>query len=216
MIVFFWILNFAISWFNAWVVGKSWNETKHNGGMGHFMNWMGGIMSAAGFTWCYLIVVALIGTALPESLLMDAEQVQAIQDAGGQIGPLVNQQMMEAFLNLGYIVVYFPIVGSGIAITLGAWANFYRSRTFGSGAVAAYDTAAMVYNIGSGIRHLPGAFDNVGRFFKSSDTKESSKLLVLFLVVGAALAGIITTVLIVRSSAASVRKDMAYRFRDAA
>lgn len=211
MIVFFWILNFGISWFNAWAVGKSWNESKHVGGIPWFMNWCGAIMSAAGFTWCYLIILALIGSVVPESLLMSDADIQAVIDAGGQIGPMLNAEAMEAFLNLGYIVVYFPIVGSGIAITIDAWAHFYRKRNFGSGAVAAYDTAAMVYNIASGMRHLPGAFDSVGTFFKG-DSSDKSKTLVLVLIACALIGGILTTRAILLSSARSMSRDMAFQF----
>lgn len=55
MVVLIWFLNVVLSAVNAWGCGKSWTETKHAGGLAHFMNWMGAVMSASGFTWCYTI-----------------------------------------------------------------------------------------------------------------------------------------------------------------
>src|ERR1700722_10237120 len=54
-----WVLNFAISVWNAYAVGKVWVEARHEGGWHRFMCWMGAIMSACGFTWCYLSFLAL-------------------------------------------------------------------------------------------------------------------------------------------------------------
>src|SRR6266436_2256340 len=45
------ILNFAISWFNAWSVGRVWIESKMIGGLFRMTVWCGAIMSAFGFTW---------------------------------------------------------------------------------------------------------------------------------------------------------------------
>ena len=57
IIAFVWFLNFAISYWNARVTGLVWAESKMMGGGVRFMTWMGAIMSACGFTWCYLIVI---------------------------------------------------------------------------------------------------------------------------------------------------------------
>jgi hypothetical protein len=50
------ILNFGISWWNARVTGLDWVESKHLGGWIRFMTWMGWLMSALGFTWCYVLI----------------------------------------------------------------------------------------------------------------------------------------------------------------
>ena len=55
------VLNFAISWWNAYVCGKVWAETKAVGGWRRFMAWVTAVMSGLGFSWCYLIVVAVVG-----------------------------------------------------------------------------------------------------------------------------------------------------------
>ncbi|MBI4437846.1 hypothetical protein HY631_02750 [Candidatus Uhrbacteria bacterium] len=195
LVAFMFVLNFAISWFNAWSCGRAWNETRAVGGFAHFMNWMGAIMSASGFTWCYLIVLVVGGTFIP---ITDGEGVQAVT------APLVSEAMAKASLELGYLVVYFPIVGSGLAITLQSWAHFYRERSLKNGAIAGWNTFAQIYNIGSGLRNVPSAFSGVSSFFKGDD---KGKLLVILLVIGAVIGGIATTALIIRSTARRVARD---------
>lgn len=200
------ILNFVISGFNAAAIGYSWNETKHVGGMAHFMNWMGGIMSASGFTWCYMVLLGFLAAAIPAGFFVE-----------GAEGMLLNQEALEAFFNLGYIVIYFPIVGSGIAITIDAWAAFYRRRSLANAAVAGYDTFAMIYNISSGIRHMPSAFEGVGDFFGGdSDGDGIGGLIVIILLAMAILGGIFTTVMIAKITANMVRRDMHYKSLDLA
>jgi hypothetical protein len=65
MILLLWVLNFGISWFNAWSVGKTWTETKATGGAPHFMSWMGATMAAVGFTWCYAVVIGYGAVSIP-------------------------------------------------------------------------------------------------------------------------------------------------------
>lgn len=194
MIFLVWILNFVISWVNAWGCGKSWNETKANGGMPHFMNWMGAIMSASGFTWCYMVIAAFAGTVIQVGTKTDHPH------------SILTPQELEAFCNLGYLAVLLPILGSGLAITLHSWGVFWRRRNFGDGAVAGYNTFAQVYNFYEAFRYVPKATSNVGRFFfgdDDSDAGDRAKGLVLLLVVASAVGGILTTWAIVRSVAKS-------------
>lgn len=203
MIVLFWIINFAISWFNAWAVGKSWNETKHAGGFAHLLNWCGAIMSAAGFTWCYLVIMAVGG-----SMIQTGE--------GENLGPMISQEALMAMFNLGFMIIYPAIIGTGIIITIDAWASFRRSRSFADGALATYDTFAMIYNISQGVEHLPGMFRQVSKFFSSDDDDVKSKVqgIVLVLVALALVGGVLTTRAILRKSAHAVRQDMAWKLDD--
>ena len=153
MIFIVWVLNFVISWINAWGCGKNWTESKHAGGLAHFMNWMGAIMAAAGFTWCYLVIIGLLGTAIP------------FEHDNGTTAPLLTAVQVQAFGDLGYMVIILPILGSGLAITIQAWSVAWRRRTFGSAAVAGYDTFAMVYNVTSAISTMPKATGRLGDFF---------------------------------------------------
>lgn len=198
-VLLIWILNFAISWFNAWACGKSWNESKHVGGFAHFMNWMGAIMSAAGFTWCYVILGAELASTIP------------IEQDDGTSAPLLSAAATTALLQLGYMVVIFPILGSGLAIMLQAWAVFWRRRTLANGAVAAYDTFAMAYNISSAVQYVPEASSGLSSFFgKDSDSEDSGKLIVLLLAVMALVGGILTTRWILLNSARASRNNKAF------
>ncbi len=199
LIIGLWILNFFISWANAWGVGKTWNESKHRGGFPHFMNWMGAIMSASGFTWCYLLIVGGLASVIP------------LEQDDGTYAPLLGAEALEAFCNLGYLVIIFPIIGSGIAIMIHSWGVFYRRRTFGTGAVAGWNTFANIYNIGSALSHVPKAGKGVFSFFSGDD--KNAQTLVVMLVALAAIGGILTTYLIVTRTAKSTAKDRAFDYK---
>ncbi|TSC81745.1 MAG: hypothetical protein G01um101420_850 [Parcubacteria group bacterium Gr01-1014_20] len=193
LIVLIMALNFAISWFNAWAVGKAWVETKAVGGWPRFMAWMGGIMSACGFTWVYLFILALLAQAF------------------GRLGP----EEINGMLSLGYLVIILPIIGSGLAITIDSWAHFWRRKSFGSGAVAGYNTFAQTYNTYQAIKTVPKAFEAVGGLFKgkgSRDGKGAAAVFILILVVLAICGGTLTTIAIVRATARNHAGSIASRF----
>lgn len=182
MIVLFFVLNFVISWFNAWAVGRSWAESKHVGGWPHFMNWMGAIMAASGFTWCFLVLIGL----------------------GVHATGYLPEEYLKGFYELGYVIIIVPVLGSGLAITIDAWAHFWKKRTLGNGAVATYDTFAQIYNTYQVVEALPGISKHLGGLFDvddDDDAKAKVVMLMVVLVVLAAAAGIFLTVLIVKTTA---------------
>lgn len=185
MIFLLMALNFLISWFNAWACGKAWVETKAVGGVAHFMNWMGAIMSACGFTWVYLIILALIAGA-----------------AGW-----LDDRYVEAMLSLGYLVIIGPILGSGLAITLDSWAYFWRKKSLGSGAVAGWNTFAQAYNTYQAVSAIPEALGSVFDAFggkgsrSKSDGKSAMAMIAILLVVLALVGGVLTTSAIIRATA---------------
>ncbi len=190
MIILFFFLNAAISWFNAWSCGRVWNSTKAQGGLAHFMNWMGAIMAASGFTWCYLVLFGFVGTLIPVT-------------RDGQETVLLDPPMLEAFAKLGYLMVIGPVIGSGLAITIHSWRAFARSRTFGNGAIAGWNTYAQISNMYSAAQHIPDAFDGIGKFFGGKDSKDGKGMIVVLLVALALLAGVLTTIAILKSAAES-------------
>lgn len=193
MLILLVVMNFAISWFNAWAVGKSWPESKHEGGWAHFMNWMGAVMSACGFTWCYLVIMVTVGSHWD---VTDKET--------GLVHPFLQLETAELVFKLGYTIIILPILGSGLAITVQSWSIFWRRRTLGNGAVAGYNTIAQISNTYDAIRFLPGFVgDLLDAFSKGkSDSKDGKTLmLVVFLVVVALIGGILTTYAILMSSA---------------
>lgn len=198
MIALIWLLNFVISWVNAWGCGKSWNESRHSTGFPHFVNWCAAIMSAAGLTWCYTILLAFIGTQ--------------INTSGAHPHPYLSEASANAMMSLGYLVVIFPILGSGLVITLAMWREAYRTRSFGAGAIAGYDTFVQIYNIAHALHDVPSAFGTFTDFLSSDSESDDGGVLgklVIALVAIAAAGGILTTYLILTVTARNVARDKA-------
>lgn len=206
MIVVVWFVNMLISWFNAWGCGKSWAETRSAGGMPHFLNWMGAIMSASGFTWCYTILACLLGGGITHTV-------------DGKVVPYLSEAQVQAVAGMGYMMIILPVLGSGLAITLHSWGVFYRRRSFGSGGIAAWNTFAQVSNMYSAAQDIPKVWDMLGDFFggksKSSDSDSNGSKLVILIAVCALLAGILTTYAILTSTARATARERSLRYAGA-
>jgi len=191
MIVIFLVLNFVLSIFNAWSVGRSWVEARAAGGWARFMSWMGATMASVGFSWCYLVILAYAA------------------------GPAGSHKLPPTYVNgmfsLGYLILLVPLFGSGLAITLDSWAYFWRKRDFTSGAVAGWNTLADVYNAYEAARAVPGAWDAVKEMFKGSSSSSSDEdsakgkllLIALALCLCALVGGALTAAAIIRTVAAA-------------
>lgn len=186
-----WVVNFAISWLNAWGCGSTWDDTAERGGVAHFMNWMGAIMSASGFTWCYLVVVGLLGAVLPMSAFVDAEP-----GAPAVTGMLLDEASLKAFFDLGYLVIIFPILGSGLAITVASWRRLAQGH--GGYFSTGWNTFAQAHNMYQAAQHVPDIFDNLGSFFSSKDSKDARGAIVVLLVLLALFGGVVTTASIIQ------------------
>jgi hypothetical protein len=183
-----WVLNFGISVWNAYAVGKVWVEARHAGGWHRFMCWMGAVMSASGFTWCYL-----------SFLVLTAQYFQWI-----------TEEQTRAALNLGYILLIPFILFAGYAITLDSWVQAYRRGGFLNYGAAAWNTYATIHNTYSAWRNLGGAFSSLSGFFgggrsgKDRDSEGPNPVLIVILLVALALVGgVITTAVIIRRVAAT-------------
>lgn len=181
-----WILNFAISVWNAYAVGKVWVDARHAGGYRRFMCWMGAVMSASGFTWCYLVFLVLTAHYFwPDT---------------------VQEDVVRAALNLGYVILLPFILFAGYAITLDSWAQAYRRGGWLNYGAAAWNTYASIHNTYSAWRNMGGAFASLGNFFKGrsrSDDKGGAIIVVILLVALALFGGILTTAVIIRRVAAT-------------
>jgi hypothetical protein len=181
-----WVLNFGISVWNAYAVGKVWVEARHAGGWRRFMCWMGAVMSASGFTWCYL-----------SFLVLTANYFQ-----------WVTAEQTTAALDLGYILLLPFILFAGYAITLDSWANAYRNGGFLNYGAAAWNTYASIHNTYSAWQNLGGAFTGLGDFLKRRRSRDggddvNAVVIVVLLVALALFAGVITTAVIIRRAAAT-------------
>lgn len=178
-----WLLNFGISFWNAYAVGNSWVETKHKGGWPLFTAWAGAIMSATGFTWCYLIALAAL----------------ALQ------GQWLDRDIVLAAVNLGYVLLIPGVIVAGGVITLDSWARAYRNRTIQDIGIAAWNSYAEYHNTFHAIDNIRKSFKyvmNTGSSSRSSDSEGKGSdikavLIMIVLVIVACLAGVITTAIII-------------------
>ncbi len=205
------ILNFAISIYNAWVCGSVWDASRAKGGVAHAMTWAGAIMSASGFTWCYLIALAFLAAVTPQALF-----VHSPEGTPPVTGMLLSLDALQATLELGYVVIILPILGSGLAITVDSWRRLATSkdRNVGDYAITGWNTYAQASNMYNAARELPGIFDHLSAFFggalggaskSKDDNKGKALILVVALVVCAVLAGALTTYSIINMRRRDVR-----------
>lgn len=174
-----WVLNFAISWFNAYQIGKAWAEIRAAGGIGlQILLGSAAVMSASGFIWCYLIAEVL---GLHSLGYLDLDTAKAV-------------------LNLGWLLIIPGVILSGIAITLHSWAQAFRNGGFVNYGVAVWNTYAQIHNTMSAINGFGDALSGVASYFKSKESMKS--LFVVVLVLIAVVAGIATTWAIVHKYAA--------------
>jgi hypothetical protein len=184
-----WLLMFAMSAWNAYAVGRAWVETKVVGGWPRFMAWMGAVMSASGFSWCYLILLIL----------------------GAQAMGWLPDDAVTAAINLGYLLIIPAILFSGLMIMLDSWRRAFREGGILNYGVAAWNTYAQIHNTMSAVQTLPAALRGVADFFSdrdrdsrsSDDSKGAVILLVILVVALALLAGVLTTTIIIRLTAGS-------------
>ena len=189
LIILVWLLNLGISIWNAYAVGLAWVETKHAGGWPRLVAWAGAAMSAAGFSWCYLLILTYAAQGLD---WLDTAHVQVA-------------------LQMGYILLIPGVLAAGMVITLDSWARAYRARTLANIGRAAWNSYVQIHNTFHAIRDFDKAFGSVVDAFKSSGSNSgdsgsdsSSKkstgvvfILIFVLVVVALLSGILTTAVII-------------------
>ena len=161
MIFLLLMLNFAISWFNAWSVGRAWVESKMIGGFSRMTVWCGAIMSACGFTWVY---IALLGMLAQSFQWLPPRYIQGI-------------------FSLGYLVIILPLLGSGLGIAVSSWVQFWRQKNLINGGIAAWNTYAQISNVVSAVRFIPEAIGNVLSAFKGDDDEEDNRALLIMLAV---------------------------------
>lgn len=186
-----WIINFAISWFNAYTCGIAWVDTKHAGGWPRFMCWMGAIMSASGFTWCFLFLIS----------------------GGLYLTGYVEIPVLMVALQLGYIIIIPGVLFSGFMIMIDSWAAAYRERDLASFGIAGWNTYAQIHNTYNAVQGFGPALDNVLSFVKentssSSDDNDHNRGLVIlvFAIVGVSLlAGILLTSTIIQKTAGNYK-----------
>jgi len=202
LIFFILVLNFGLSWWNAYAVGRVWAETKAYGGFARLVAWSGAIMSACGFTYVYVIILG-VGFQAIAPFFLEPEQIARLP------------RYTEAIFSLGYVMIILPVIGSGLIIAVHSWMVAWRERTFSSGTVATYNTLADVYNIYQAVSYTPKALGNISGIFGGDDDDDNGLVaIVVILVLCAAIGGVVTTVIILRRAAKMSAREGSRKIRD--
>jgi hypothetical protein len=186
LIGFMVLLNVAIASWNAYACGKAWAETKAVGGWRRFVTWMAAAMSAIGFSWCLLIMLAL------SSVYFGVLPLWAV----------------EMSLAVGYLLIIPVLLFAGLMITIDSWATAFQRGGVLNYGVAVYNTYAQVHNAYHAIEGVGQAFSSIGKGLGELASDEDGAKLVFFLIaIGlvfiAITGGIVITTVIIRKVAAA-------------
>lgn len=192
------VITLVLSTLNALGAGYAWPESKERGGLAHLVTWSVAIMASIGFT----MVLTLFNLFVALSQHWITPEMAARGEA------------------LAFSLIAIPILGTGLVITLDAWAAYRRSRSLADLAVAGYDTWAQAHNTYVVVQHLGGAMRSAGGLFKGGgssggdadvDSDGAGALIVILLVLAAFIGGALITWGLVRvaSDASEARMRMA-------
>lgn len=164
MILIILMLNFGISWFNAWSVGRYWSESKEIGGAVRFNVWIGYIMSIVGFTWVYLCLLSYIVAFI----------------APGIFSKDFDYETLSTFmLNLGYIIIAPVVIATGFAATIQSWVNFWKNRNLANGAVMTWNTYVQIRNTMNFARVAPSALGRVLKIAFGGRGKKGNAIIII-------------------------------------
>jgi len=184
------LVNIAIAWWNCYVVGKSWDVVKHHGSaFERILLWCGAIQSAVGFS-----IPILIGLAFASVAFMTSGETPAMTQEDAQV-------FMEGIFSLWYLLVIFPILGSGIIIWVHSVREAINRRDFASIATAGWNTYANISNFVNAGSGIGDALSGIGKAFSggnSRDNKGVAILLLIMIVVVALLAGALITATLIQ------------------
>ena len=160
-------LNFGVSWFNCWAVGRVWKDARALGGWPRILTWCGAIQAAIGFS---SVIGFVIGITLHSM---------------GKLPPAVAQGAMSMW----YLLIIVPALSTGLVILVESWRAAYRDRSLANLGTAAYNTLAMAHNAYGAVDGIGKALAGVGELFEGKD-EESGKMGVMAVALAlAALAG---------------------------
>lgn len=197
------ILNVVISVWNCYAVGTAWKDTMAFGGwFEKLLLWSGVIQSGVGFSMPIMLVLGFFASFFLSS---GETPMFTLEEA---------DQIMQGMFSLWYVLVIFPILGSGLAIWAHSLREAYHRRDFGSIAVAGYNSFAQIHNMVSAAHNLGGAFGDVSELFgkvldtKGGKGKDKIILLLIVLVIVAIVAGFMIAFALVRHYAANAESRL--------
>ena len=180
------VLNFAISWWDAKMAGRVWLETQVQGGFLRLVAWCAAVQSAVGFTMVFAVLLGLAATAMH----------------------LLSLRALTAMLDLTYLLLIVPLLGSGLVISLQSYIVAYRERCLLSMGTATWNTYAMTYDTLGAVDSIGEAFSDLCKSLHSddSDAENISVAIVVTLTAMALGSGILLTYVIARSSLHGLRR----------
>jgi hypothetical protein len=198
MIILILVLNVAISFLNAYVCGRSWQESKAVGGILRLVVWCTAIQSALGFSSVVLLFLIYLAHDYVPGYFTDV--------------------YFKGALNLWHLTIIFPVIGAGLSVTIESWVAVYRDASLSRLGNAAWNSFAQIRNMNSAVENMGGEFSSAGDPFKfasdaDDDGKDAGLAIMLSLVSVALLGGSLITAAIIRFYSGSVPlpdRDIAY------
>jgi len=167
------VLNVSISFFNAYVCGRSWEESKACGGILRLVVWCTAIQSALGFSSVSLLFLIYLAHDYVPRFFTDV--------------------YFNGALNLWHLTIIFPIIGAGLSVTIESWVAAYRDASLLRLSNAAWNTFAQVRNTARVVENMGDALSSAGDPFSfTSDADhdgEGAGLAILAPLVAIALLG---------------------------
>lgn len=176
------LLNVAISWWNCYVVGRSWDIIKHHGsGFEHLVLWSGAIQAAIGFSMPLIIGLSFVSV----SFLTAGEEPTLTAEQG--------EVFLEGIFSLWYLLIIFPILSTGFIIWIHSVREAVKRRDFASIATAGWNTFANIHNFSNAASGIADAFGGIGKVFK--DLKGNALVIAVLIAIVAVslLGGIVLT-----------------------
>jgi hypothetical protein len=190
------ILNTGISYWNAYVCGKSWVESKALGGKIRFLVWCGAVQSAMGFSALLIFPLIFLAHSQAPNYFTDV--------------------YFNGAISLWYLSVIFPVLGTGFAITIESWVAAYRDQSLLNMGAAAWNSFAAIHNAGGAVEGVGTVSSVVGNSFgsafdvaKGGDDPRATfaimgLLIMLAIVAIALIGGVWLTAIIIRRYAGAV------------
>ncbi len=207
ILFFMLLLNLVISFWNASAVGRYWTEKKDLPGWMRFMMWCGAIMATCGFFVVYVSILTMImhDLHLFEALAMILFKVEMTAETA--------EMLTQNIFDLAYLVIIFPVLGTGMCIWVNSLAVAYIRRDWASVGVAGWNTFAQVHNTVNAVRYVPRATSSLfkGIKVKGKGAAGLAYIVLLLLPIVISLGGAIaTTAVVIKAS------DEKYQLEDVA
>lgn len=165
------VVNPIIAYFNAYTVGKYWKDIQYSSVWQKTISISALIQSVAGFSMPILGILLFIGF----------------------ITKFLTKTQIDLGIDLLWISIIVPVVGSGILITIDSIKQAIKERSFTSGAVAAWNLGTTIENIFNMVSNFGSVITDIKN--KSDEEDDASNLIIVGMVGLALLLSVGGTVL---------------------